>query len=206
MGVLSGIAVFALTSRHRWWAVPLLIGVVVAATSMPSSVEFISSGYVPAGAEVARGVPAAAERLFVWQRSLEGSEGLQSFLIGSGPINRAFLARTGLRGAHNLLITNFVFFGVAGVICVLGLCAELLRVIRRLWGDAETRSVARTMLCVLTALLVHSLVDDILFYNTAVMLIVFPFLALLLRLDRAGESRPSEALRPVSWWVTLRGA
>lgn len=189
VGLLSGVAVYAMTSKRRIWAVPLLAGALMIGAFMPVTAEFIGRGYVPKNAELARSIPSAAERLFLWQRALSGGRDPLRWLIGGGPINEPFVHRTALRGGHDLLVTNLAFFGLVGLTCVVALCREVLRALGALYRDRRTRELSRIGLALFVALLAHSLVDDMLFYNTAVMLAFFPLLAMLIRLRRllAGE-------------------
>lgn len=196
MGFLAGVSTYVLTSRHRWWAVPLLAAAVGIGALMPATVEFIGSGYVSDEAVVGRSLPAAAERFLVWSHSLQGGLSPLSWIVGGGPVNTVFVVRTGLRGGHNLLVTNLAFFGLLGVTCVLALCREVVRATYQLRADSRTRVLARVTLAVFVALFAHSMVDDMLFHNTSIMLVLFPLLAMVVRarqlLEREAEGHLAE--------------
>lgn len=196
VGLLAGASVYVLTSPKRLWAIPLLASAIVIGGLMPASIEFIGGGYVPEGAVLGRSVPAVAERLYVWQRSLAGGFTPLSWVLGSGPINAPFLARTALRGGHNLVVTNLEFFGVAGLLSVVMLCRATVRIAMQLLEDPGTRWLGRAGLSAFTALLVHSFVDDILFYNTSIMLAFFPLLAAMVRARQAMRERSRSAQEP----------
>lgn len=181
MGFLAGVSTYVATSRYRWWAVPLLAAAVGVGALMPATVEFIGGGYAPEEAVVGRSLPAAAERYFVWQRALGVGLSPVAWVVGNGPVNEPFVFRTGLRGGHNLLVTSFAFFGLLGVVVVAALCREVVRATYRLRRDPRTRPLARATFAVFVALATHSLVDDILFHNTSIMLLVFPLLAMVVR-------------------------
>lgn len=187
MGFLAGAATYVVTSRYRWWAVPLLAAAVAIGGLMPATVEFIGSGYAPEEAVVGRSLPAAAERILVWQRALSVGLSPLAWVVGNGPVNESFVVRTGLRGGHNLLVTNLAFFGVLGLVSVLALCRHVVLITFRLREDSRTRPLARATFAVFVGLLVHSLVDDMLFHNTSIMLMIFPLLAMLVRVHQQVE-------------------
>jgi hypothetical protein len=117
------------------------------------------------------------------------------FLYGYGPSNNMILQGLGVFGAHNIFMTNLHFYGIAGLTIIILLMFCLVRSpLRMSRSHPILKYFALTSLFIFFNLIVHSLVDDVFYFQTSIMWIVFPLLAVIANLtvrDNSHEKKNS---------------
>lgn len=120
------------------------------------------------------------ERAYFWASSLEIMGSHPAHLaFGFGVSNELLYDAIQKRGAHNIVFTNLNFFGLVGLGTLSMLVFITLRDTLR-----SPHIYSQALGYALIGMLVHSMVDDILYFNTGVMWVVFPLLAVHLRLNK----------------------
>lgn len=158
----------------------------------PFFLGLFKAGYSPTPdkfPELLSEIPTLSERLFFWYSSLSSlRENPIHFIYGYGPSNEILLYNIGVQGAHNIIVTNLHCFGIVGVTVIFLLIVNLFRCIKGLENKySYNKFIFTSFLFVIFGLIVHSFIDDIFYFNSAMMLLLFPLLVVIANLSKAGR-------------------
>ena len=207
-GAMLGFAVAATiylwVYGHRWLlSIGIGISAVLVAVGMLSTLT--QSAYIPEKASMELGgmmfLPDfLLERAYFWSFVLSSVfNGDVHLLIGYGVSNNVLAEAIEKKGAHSLIFSSLHFYGVIGLLLAINILRIFSRTISQSMKFTRGYWAAETAFYSGVGLLVHSLVDDILLSNTAVMAIfmvlLLPVNALVRAQTKHINQNPGEVLR-----------
>lgn len=134
------------------------------------------------GVQYITGISALDERLFFW---LEGIRTIfdkpEHILYGYGPSNIVLLNTINVKTGHNILISAVHYYGILGLLLLFIMICLILYYQYKLVKnnhDSISNYYVVTLLFVTIGLLVHSLFDNVLFFDNIITYIYFPLISI----------------------------
>ncbi len=203
LGFLGAACVFLWREGNRI-VLGILVLVGVALITVGGGGEMVNTAYIPSAAADALGVdsPVPAflvERAYFWKFTLAAAAAdIFHLLMGYGVSNQFLAQSVEKTGAHSIIFSSLHFYGVPGLLLVLNVLNKGEQGLRPSARRNGNSPVSETAWYSGAGLLVHSLFDDVLLSNAAVMGIYF----LLLVPAVAGTEAAKRQLRYTHYGVS----